>query len=33
MKTPRIILADAHLMVLDAIKNFLEKQLDGRGGN
>ena len=28
MKAPRIILADAQLMVLDAIKNFLEKEFD-----
>ena len=28
MKAPRIILADAHLMMLDAIKNFLEKEFD-----
>ena len=28
MKPPRIILADAHLMMLDAIKNLLEKEFD-----
>ena len=28
MKAPRLILADAQLMVLDAIKNFLEKEFD-----
>ena len=28
MKAPRIILADAHLMVLDAMKNFLAQDFD-----